>query len=492
MTLSKIPSLYLKYSVETNLTVRRYKNKIIDLSQTFRQTGLPSGATLELVVASRSAGVVSVALQFPDGARSIDKFPSDTTLWRILRKFESAEGKNLNITGRSFAHVENGASGAGRIFYEMPSINVVGRECSTFGDLQKTLQQLGINNGTALMKLSYKRTEQPLEEAMTQIGDYFKEEAATSGPEGESSAATPVSEVSNVTEAVARLSSVEPASIEHKATEVTSQDTSERTTEGSTLRPETAEDSSSLVIPVKRPAPVSPETEPILEVNQRRIEVYLPPSSYTPLAARTPHNEEDFEPSISQLQSVQGRLQRNAQNKRLPSDAEMEREEEEKRAKLSGMKEMQIKIKFSDEYEATATLYSTDDSAMLYELVKSILEAEDQPFKLVRPDNRGKWITVPWDKRKKLAKDLGFSFRDKVNFYWEDGASESARKAPTLKHKFLHKAKELQVPEVVVSDNKENGNAKDVDKGKGKAPEGGGKSGVSRLQNLLKSKISKK
>src|SRR3954471_6278059 len=190
----------------------RYKNKVVDLSQTFRQTGFPSGATLELIVASTSAGVVSVALQLPeDGGRLTDKIPSNTTLWRILRKFESTEGKNYNFTARGSAGVESGSSGAGRIYYEMPNLNILGRECLTFGDLQKTLQDFGLNKGTALLKLSFKKTQQPFEEALTEIGEYFKEEEAAEESAKSNPKAAPAVEVNSVTDAVARLSSVEPS-----------------------------------------------------------------------------------------------------------------------------------------------------------------------------------------------------------------------------------------------------------------------------------------
>jgi tether containing UBX domain for GLUT4 len=441
------------------------------------------------VVASRSAGVVSVALQLPEGGRLMDKFPSDTTLWRILRKFESAEGRNLNFTARGVTQIENGASGSGRIFFEMPSLNIVGRECSTFGDLQKTLQQLGINNGTALIRLSFKKTEQPFEEAITEIGEYFKEESAIEHSGDAELQAAPVPAVSNITEAVARLSSAEPSSSEEKDTGIISQDTSQGTSLNPTPYPETVRDDPLPVTPSKRPAPVS-EDEPILELNQRRIEVYLPPSSDTPKAALAPHNEIDYEPTVGHLQSAQGRLQSSSQNKRLLSDAEIERKEEEKAAKLSAVKELQIKVRLADQSLAIATLYTTDNAAILYGLVKSAIVAEDQPFKLVWTDNKGT-RTIPKDEKKGLIKDLGFSERMLVNFHWEDGASASARKVPTLKPEILKKAKELQVPEVVMTDVKENESGPSVDKGKGKEGESGGGGSGGKIKGKIPSWLVK-
>jgi tether containing UBX domain for GLUT4 len=104
----------------------------------------------------------------------MDKFPSNTSLWMILRKLETSATANLNFTGRGAAQTTSGSSGAGRIYYEEPVLNIMGRELSSFGDLQKTLAQLGLNSGSSLIRLSFRRTEQPLEEAMMQIGQYFK------------------------------------------------------------------------------------------------------------------------------------------------------------------------------------------------------------------------------------------------------------------------------------------------------------------------------
>ena len=72
-------------------TLKGANNKTLDLSQPFRLSGLSAGAKLQLVQASRSPSVVSVALQLPEsegGGRLSDKFPSSTSLWLVLRKYE--------------------------------------------------------------------------------------------------------------------------------------------------------------------------------------------------------------------------------------------------------------------------------------------------------------------------------------------------------------------------------------------------------------------
>ena len=180
----------------------RRNNKQIDLSRTIRLSGLSSGAKLELVVQSRSPSVVSVALQLPDSdtrdrspGRLVDKFPSVTTLWLVLRKFESGptiEGGGRavphNFTARGVPQMADGVSGSGRLYYETPVLQFMERELSTFTDLQKTLGQLGLNSGSALFRLSFRPTQQPLEEAMLEIDRYFKsvESDSRSGAHSES------------------------------------------------------------------------------------------------------------------------------------------------------------------------------------------------------------------------------------------------------------------------------------------------------------------
>src|SRR3989440_9916428 len=164
----------------------RHQNKQVDLSRAIRLSGLTSGAKLELVQSSRSPAVVSVALQLPEAeaqglpnGRLTDKFSSTTTLWLMLRKFEAGVagecGTKWNLTARGKPKTSDGRSGQGRLYYETPVLQVMGRELSSFTDLQRSLSQLGFNSGNVLIKLSFRTSETPLEEAMGQIEENFKE-----------------------------------------------------------------------------------------------------------------------------------------------------------------------------------------------------------------------------------------------------------------------------------------------------------------------------
>ncbi|KAF4637135.1 hypothetical protein G7Y89_g943 [Cudoniella acicularis] len=458
----------------------KHNNKSLDLSRTFRQTGLSSGAKLELVLASRSPSVVSIALQLPEalastaGTRLVDKFPSDTTLWLILRKFESTEGKNLNFTARGVASVESGTSGAGRVFYEMPVLNIMGRELASFSDLQKTLAQLGLNSGSGLIRLGFRKTDQPLEDATAEIGQYFQEISTETEKEK-------VPQVDHITGQVAEPASTEPTpEDEDMISFETSQDD---TSQDPTPYPERVDEelrNPALVQPSNSStvqaisAPESESMEGILGPDQRPISVFSPPSSNTPKAALQPHNEDDYTPSIVHAKLHQSRLQENSHNRRLPSDAETEILEKEKAARLAATKEVEIKIRFSDQSLIVSPFRADESGADLYRYVKSVIVAEEQPFKLNWTEGKGT-RTVPKDAKKKLIKDLGFSGRVLVNCTWEDGASESAKKSPVLKPQFAQSAKELKVPESVAAPADDQNQTAALDKGKGKEGESVGR-----------------
>jgi len=417
----------------------------------------------------------------------VDKFASDTTLWLILRKFESTGEANLNFTARGVTQVESGGvSGAGRIFYEQPVLNVVGRELSTLEDLQKTLAQLGLNSGTTLIRLEFKNTERPLEEAMLQIGQYFKDEDTSKAPVLEDSVDAPPKEVDTITAAIAKLPSVEPTKSED--VEMTSVDASEGTSADATPYPETVGDGPlpTQVTPSKRSAPERDEDQ-VLGPEQRPLSVFSPPTNNTPKAALVPHNEDDFEPTIAHAKLHQSRLLNNTQNKRLLSDAETEQLEAEKAAKLASTKEVSIKVRFPDQSTIVSTFTAQETCAKLYTFVNEVIAAEDQPFRLVWTSKGPQ--TIPKDEKKKLVKDLGFEGKVLVNFVWDDAATEGARKAPTLKPQYVQSAKQVHVPEPP-STPKEDDEKLIENKGKGRENDGkseGKPKGVPKwLQKLSK------
>ncbi|KAL3417849.1 ubx domain-containing protein [Phlyctema vagabunda] len=449
----------------TNLGFKN-NGKQIDLSQTFRQTGLPSGARLELVTISRSPVPISVALQLPESlaaeapnGRLIDRFPSDTTLWLVLRKFESTEGKNWNFTARGVAQTENGSSGAGRIYYEMPVVSLAGREISTLPDLAKTLSQFGVNNGSVLLRLSFRKTDQAFEEAIVDIAKYLNSLDSPAEPTA-TSASNPVQpQIEPVTNAVANI---------------------ER-------HPDTSPESPPKpVSPTKRSAP----DDEVPRANPLGISFFAPAPASVPTAASLPDNDSDYELSIVQMKRHQEYLKTKSMNKKLPGYDEIEKLEEAKTKKLASVKEVHIRIRFPGDKMIEKVYQANDTGLTVYEITSSVMSASQAPFKLVTRGLDGQPVTIPKDGTKLLIKDLGLTGRVLVNFLWEDDVSSEIRNAPILKEEYNRQVKELPVPTFQ--------NAPDApevrtdDKGKGKQTEEGGGGKKSRNMANILGRLSKK
>lgn len=421
-----------------SLTPFRHKNKFVDLTNPFRLSGLTSGAKLDLVQLSKSAGVVSIALQIPESeaggqvnARLTDKFPSSTTLWLVLRKFEAGVAGGAparNFTARGIPAPTQGNSGAGRLYYEQPVLHCLNRELSSFTDLQKTLAQLGLNSGSALIRLSFKPTENPLEEAMAQIQGYF--------------------------DSVEPLVTSQPTSLP--------QTTPTEAAPSASQQPEWTEDA---VLPDAPPLPETsePPSQELASKSEtpapqtttssgRPLSVYRPPSSSTPAAARTTHNESDYTPTVEHAQIHQKLLADNSRNKRLPTEAEIAAQAEEEAAKWAQVADVEIKVRFPDQSAISSKFKQSDSGADLYGFVRDCLEDKwrSEAFFLKNPGVRGKNETIPDDATQKLIKNLQLRGRVLVVFGWDDTkAGMEARGAKAvLKPELRAQAQEIKVQDI--------------------------------------------
>lgn len=388
----------------------------------------------------------------------------------MLRKFESGAadglGRTRNFTARGIPRGGEEATGSGRLYHESPVIQVMGRELVSFTDLQKTLGQLGFNSGTALLRLNFRASETPLEEAMEHIEQYF---ASVEGGEkaiqtdvkstvDQSSPKTSTSEQSIPEAGVAVESDTQPVP---QATPIVEQ----------------------VVIsekPTPNPLPLA-ETTP-QGLDQRVISVFAPPSSSAPYAARQAFNEEDYEPTLDHARLHQARLTQSSRNKRLPTDAEIAAQQEAQRQKVAKVKEVEIKIRFPDQTQVVSKFSDVDTGSSLYGFVKGLLETESEPFILNFSAARGP-KTVPNDADIKLIGGLAMVGRILVNFLWDEGASVEARGGSVLKDTFQSQAQEIPIPEILESplqkENYRQGSALGLDlisqtadegKGKGKVP----------------------
>ncbi|KAL8715643.1 MAG: hypothetical protein Q9225_006354, partial [Loekoesia sp. 1 TL-2023] len=416
-----------------------HNNKNLDLSNPIRLSGLSPGAKLELVLLSRSPSVVSVALQLPEGdthgapaERLVEKYPSSTTLWMVLRNFEHL-APHRNYTQRGKTKTDTGRGGAGRLYHEAPVLSIMGRELTSFTDLQKTLAQLGFNSGSVLLRLSFRVSETPLEEAMEQIEQYFKS-VQSSEKAGAHATSMTTSEV--VPDTVAPIipnedsvakSPPEPMSPTHEDTvpndiPSTQQETSNSLSDGS-------------------PPPTT--TGP----GQRPVTVYRPPSSSTPRAAQQVFNEADYEPTIRHAKQHQARLQNEGRNKTLLSDKELAEKENAKAQKLAEIKEVEIRIRFPEQSMINQTFSNLDTARSLYDFAKGSLRNENEPFLLSFTSTKGTRTISP-NSTERLISDLGMSGRTLVNLRWDEGASIETRTKPILKEYLQAQAKEVEIPNI--------------------------------------------
>jgi tether containing UBX domain for GLUT4 len=402
-------------------TLKTQNNKAVDLSQPFRLSGLSPGAKLQLTQASRSPSVVSVKLTVPEegegGTSLVDRFPSNTSLWQILRRFEAGVAggqQKLNLTQRGVASTE---SGAGMMMYNSPSLNVGGRSVEGFTELQKTLAQLGYNSGSVVIRVGFKNSGQPLHEAMQAMSAYFDSVEAESVAAGSSETATVPTEATAGKEAIEDAPPTdEPAA---SAAESDVQAPSEVNV-GSQL-----------------PSPSHASTT----VNG--ITVYRPSSNSTPAAALQQHDESLYEPTVDHAKAHQANLKDAGRNKRLLSDKELEEQEANRQARLAAVQSVTVRIRYPDQHMTEFSISPTTTPADLYDKVTFTVAADNEPFELRYMGTTGSRLLTRTN-TERLVKDHGFRANVLVNMVWSPQASLDARQKPTLKAEYLSHATELK------------------------------------------------
>jgi tether containing UBX domain for GLUT4 len=428
----------------------RHRQKTIDLSVPFRTSGLTPGAKLELVQKSKTPSAIQVALQVPPpdgreipGGRLIQKFPSDLTIWKVLRQFESGEasnGRNINITGRGIAQMSGDTgSGSGQLYYETPVLNIMGRELSSFADFQKTLSQLGYNSGSVLIRLDYRKTDKTLYDAMTEIGQFFKD----TEDEGQKPEA-PAAKAELATEQGAE----EPEEQAQKETEDSqmTNNQAEQTHNAALIQQEAepkAANADSMDIDSSQPG------DPLAPVN-----VFLAPSGSTPAAALAPATDADFAPTIAHAQLHQARLQGDSRNKRLLSDRELEEKAAAEAARINAIKSILVKVRFPDNTSSDWEVSPTHSGQFLYDAVRHVMAHNNQPFHLVLPGTK---VVIKDDPSPSngLIKAYKLSGRTLINLVWDDTVPLAVRKEPFLKANIAQKGQQVKVPELIASNDKD-------------------------------------
>ena len=394
--------------------------------------------------------------------------------------------KNFTAKG---VPVSNGSSG--RLCHEFPVLNIMGKDHVTFVELQKTLAQLGYNDGNVMIRLSFRTTQTPLEEAMASIDQYFKSletepsAGASSGTEHQSSSVLVSNQPAQVeSETSAQVpSSPDPPNIREAGNETspnqfsssdtngTRQQTSEAPpladaeegmknfqdshlagaipsqqsdegTEGVTAESSTA---SSLTKP-GLPIPLSTSTEPapIPGITSRPVTIFKAPSTQTPQAATEAYRESDYEPTIDSLKKHQGSIIATTRNKRLPTDAEMAEKEAVKAQKLASVQSISIKVVFPDEFKVVARFSTSDTARNLYAHVREFLSQPSQPFSLTYTSLQ-RVATPILEGDEKLIKDLQLTGPTLVSVVGIPDVTQNARKDLSTKNEARQQAKEMEV-----------------------------------------------
>ncbi|KAF3052992.1 hypothetical protein E8E11_010008 [Didymella keratinophila] len=499
-----------KFGVSKDQFTLKYNNRPISLSQQIRLANLPQGARLELVQASRSPTIVSVALQLPK-SRLTQKFANNTSLWGILRYFESGDGNNYNFTERAAPEM-SGTSGAGRLCYEMPVITVMPghKEQSSFVDLQQTLIQLGFESGSALLKLSFRNTGTPLEEAMAQISQYFKPEepAASTAPGAHAADFAQSTSAPNLDKAAPEAATTvagktinsdepdpEPMDVDAQPPQPASQpplepavsEQNNASADAINTSPAAALAAATSTAIQATNAATAQSSKPAASTDQpRNIQIFSVSSSSTPQAARNAFNENDFVPTVEHAKIHQAQLINRTRNQRLPSDRELEEQEKERQAKIAAAanKPHSLRIRLPDGSLVQMSLTKDDTGAVLYAYVTSFLEKKNEPFDLKYTGPTGRLVLIARDD-KKLIQDLRFSTNELVTFQWAEGASAEARASrKTLAQEWQAKAQILKVEEPVTEEpRKIEPKGQTVAEGKRKAMSSEDKE--SKLKNIL-------
>ncbi|KAI1398735.1 putative UBX domain protein [Hypoxylon fuscum] len=426
-----------KLKVPSTKYLLKYKQKQLDLSQTWRTSGLVPGAKLELVVRSNTPTAINVALQlpppesslFPPAGRVTAKLPSDFTLWQVLRQFESgksSEGKNLNLTARGVAQTTNGtAAGSGQLYYETPVLTIESRTLSTFADFQKTLSQLGYNSGSVLIRLSLKKTEKTLVDAMAEITQFFKTEEEDRKAQEPGAIPAANNEATPSTKAPAVPSETTSDQPETRASEVAQESSAGETQETSTDAMDVDEPSS----------------------GHRPVTIFRAPASGTPVAALRTDSDEAFAPRIEHAQAHQRLLKTAGENKRLLSDQELEEKAAAAAAKVAAVKSIKIRVRFPDNFSAEWPFGPEDTGATLYSEVKKLMANDTALFKLALPPGK---IVIKDDgsQSNRLIGGCRLSSNTLVNFMWDDKVPTEIRKQPFLKSAAVSRAQQVVVPEV--------------------------------------------
>ncbi|KAJ1331575.1 tether containing UBX domain for GLUT4 [Microdochium nivale] len=428
----------------------KHKQRLVDLSQTYRLSGLVQGAKLELVARSNTPAAINVAVQLPppEGGRLTKKLPSDFTVWQVLRQFESerdSQGRVRNFTERGIPATTNG-SGSGQLYYETPVVQLGTdtRQLATFADFQKTLSQLGFNTGSVLLRLSFQKTDRTFSDAAAEIDRHFKEDDQ---PEQE-----PTTNADPPQQSLGVKS--EPGNISPPQPPASRPDPSQEGT--TTITPDITQSLVDPEHPNPERAAVQEEAadEPPMAVDEssdpyesRPIRIYEAPSSSTPIAAIDKEADAAYIPGVEHAKAHQNLLKSLGENKRLLSDREIEDKETAQKEALAKTQRVLIRVRNPDNTRFEREYVQSDTGKTLYDDVRSQMTNPTAAFKLVIPPREQVRDDSNGPSNKLIT---GYKLRANtlLNFIWDDSVPAEIRAQPFLLASAVRKAQPVKIPEV--------------------------------------------
>lgn len=339
----------------------------------------------------------------------------------------------------------------------MPIITVMPahREQSDFVGLQQTLSQLGFDSGSALLKLSFKNSGTPLEEAMAQISQYFKSsETPIAGTHiASSSQETSVPNPDKAASEASRTVAGEMTKLEEPEPEKMDVDPSPAT-EPEVLSTANGTETSETIPATSPNVPtVTTHAASSSTGTNRNVQIFAAPTSGTPQAARGTFNEGDYVPTIEHAKSHQAALQARTRNQRLLSDKELADIEISRLEKVNAAAEKgsSLRVRMPDQTIIQMAITKEDTADVLYNFVEQFLQHKE-PFQLKYVGPNGRQVHIARD-NKRLIQDLGFSVAELITFLWDEKASNEARLSrKTLAQEWQDKAQKLKVEEPVIEE----------------------------------------
>ncbi|KAG5993281.1 hypothetical protein E4U43_003552 [Claviceps pusilla] len=325
----------------------------------------------------------------------------------------------------------------------------MGRDFSTFADFQKTLAQLGHHSGNVLIRLSFRRTDQTLYEAMEQISQSFLQEAesqdqaAPSGTDAAAAADTTKKdgeEDDSLTEELRRQDAPTTGGDKVTPEEMATAETASTLFEAPSANEDIALQNRTDAANDDPTCSASPE-DPYQPVN-----VFLAPTGTTPAAALVPTSESDFTPTVAHAQLHQARLLQSSRNKRLSSDKELQDKAAAEEARIASIRSVLVKIRFPDNTSSEWQASPMATGSFLYQAVRHVMADASQKFHLLLPGSKT-LIKDDTSQAHNLVKAYKFSSRMLVNLVWDDSVPASVRKQPFLRAHVAQKGQEVKVPD---------------------------------------------